>query len=509
MVNDDLDFKLSELLVSRKQIPKDKLNEIFNLFRQGNSYKDIAKLSGVSESSVRKYLNEHPELNSQQKKINQSNTFLELFKEGFNYKDIAELCDISEATVRKKLKENPDFNSDLKVNDKSNSFLELSKEGFSYKDIAEFYGLSEGTVRKYLNDHPEFDIKSAPTAVQRKQQKLEKSNQFLELYKQGQTYQAIGDKFGLTRERVRQILNFNPAFHQYLEEYEIEKELAELEKQEKEKRKVYESSLNTLYPKQTDEFWDHEKNGDLKSNQVPAGSTLFEIWWKCPVDGHSWKKKPSDITSSWDRGKRGCPACAGKRKKPEKKPILLTAYPDYVYQIRNYSKNEALNLKPDLLTTASNQKVWFKCPHDGHEWEARIHSTVIQQWSKGNAGCKVCNGTINRKIGEWTRRDPLIVEFSEEIKKYWDFEKNNAIKLFPDKVSSGSSRKAWFKCSLDGYEWQSPISSAYSDPIPPLIPDENRHPFFPKPATDSGAKPPLKLRCIGNSGESKGLSHLY
>jgi hypothetical protein len=54
----------------------------------------------------------------------------------------------------------------------------------------------------------------------RKQQQLAKSNQLLELYKQGLTYQDIGSECGVSRERVRQILDQNPAFHQYLRERE-------------------------------------------------------------------------------------------------------------------------------------------------------------------------------------------------------------------------------------------------------------------------------------------------
>lgn len=343
---------------------------------------------------------------------------------------------------------------------KRNDFFELSKEGFSYQEIAELHDVSEGTVRKYLKEHPDFDTRSAPAALQRQQKRLEKSNEFLDLYKQGLTYQEIGDKYGLTRERVRQLLNLNPAFSEYLEEYEAAKVLAEQEKEEKAKLKIYESSFSFLYPKQTAEFWDYEKNSELKPDQVSSGSTLVEVWWKCPIDGYSWKKKPTDITRySWQKGSSGCPVCAGKNKKSEKQPSLLEVYPELVSQYWNYEKNKVLGLNPDSITLASNRKVWFKCPHDGNEWEARVHSTVKQQWSKENAGCKVCNGTDTRKSGVWTRREPLTVEFPDEVEKYWDYEKNNQNKLYPNKVTAGSSKKAWFKCQIDGYEWLSPISS--------------------------------------------------
>ena len=69
--------------------------------------------------------------------------------------------------------------------------------------------------------------KQSPNLVKLRQIKLEKSNQFLELYKQGLSYQKIGDKHGLSRERVGQILKVNPAFHEYVEERDKAKAVAE------------------------------------------------------------------------------------------------------------------------------------------------------------------------------------------------------------------------------------------------------------------------------------------
>jgi len=44
--------------------------------------------------------------------------------------------------------------------------------------------------------------KQSPKLAKLRQQKLEKSNQFLDLYKQELSYQEIGDKHGLSRERL-------------------------------------------------------------------------------------------------------------------------------------------------------------------------------------------------------------------------------------------------------------------------------------------------------------------
>lgn len=254
-------------------------------------------------------------------------------------------------------------------------------------------------------------------------------------------------------------MKINPNFHVYRKEREASKAEASREKEERFKQKLEESSILHLYPEKVAEFWDYEKNQGLKPSEVPAGTTMIEIWLRCPIDGFSWKKRPGNITNqSWDRGARGCPCCARKVKKPEKKPALFEAYPELVIKYWNWDKNSPLGLDPETITLSSNRIVWLKCPNDGHEWQAKIGATVNQQWSKGNAGCRVCNGTHNRKLGEWKRRDSLAIEFPDEIKKYWDYQKNNELKIFPDKTTAGSSKKAWFKCPIDGYEWLSQIS---------------------------------------------------
>jgi hypothetical protein len=295
--------------------------------------------------------------------------------------------------------------------------------------------------------------------VARKQQRLEKSNQFLELYKQGLSYQDIGDKYEFSRERVRQILKPNPEFHEYLRERKESEDAADQKKKERAKEEFYSRTLAALYPERVTELWDYEKNSDLKPENIIAGSTSQEIWLKCPLDGYSWKKKPNDITTSWTRsGTSGCPMCAGKKKKPEKQPNLLETYPGFISQYWDYTKNLELEIYPEKLSLGSNRKAWFKCPIDGNEWQSSIASTITQQWSKGNTGCRVCNGTAQRKRGEWQRREPIAVEFPDEVAKYWLYKTNNELGLNPMKLTIGSNKEAFFKCPIDAHEWVAHLS---------------------------------------------------
>nr|WP_242024585.1 zinc-ribbon domain-containing protein [Trichocoleus sp. FACHB-591] len=246
-----------------------------------------------------------------------------------------------------------------------------------------------------------------------------------------------------------------------MKEQEKAEAAAEQKKEERAKQELYSRSLAALYPERASELWDYEKNGDLKPENVPAGTTQQYVWFKCPHDGYSWKKKPSEIAKqSWDRnGTSGCPMCAGKKKKAEKQPVLTEVYPEFIEEHWNYKKNNELNLDPEKLTLASNKKVWFKCPQDGNEWQASIVSTITQQWSKGNTGCRVCNGTAERKRGKWQRRDSVAVEFPEEVAKYWCYEVNNKLELDPIKLTIGSGKEASFKCPIDDHEWVAKIAT--------------------------------------------------
>ena len=116
------------------------------------------------------------------------------------------------------------------------------------------------------------DINKQSKLEIKRQKRLDKSNEYLELYKIGFSYQQIGDHYKVTRERVRQVLNSNPAFKEYLEEREQENAATEKAKQEQAKAELYARSLAALYPKQVAELWDYEKNGDLKPEDIPAGS---------------------------------------------------------------------------------------------------------------------------------------------------------------------------------------------------------------------------------------------
>ena len=39
----------------------------------------------------------------------------------------------------------------------------------------------------------------------------------------------------------------------------------------------------------------------------------------------------------------------------------------------------------------------------------------------------------------------------------WNWNKNNILNIDPKKLTQGSNSKAWWKCSICGYEWEARI----------------------------------------------------
>ena len=140
-------------------------------------------------------------------------------------------------------------------------------------------------VTEYLQS---VQVKTSTSKLQNlRQTKLAKSNEMLELYRQGLTYQDIGDLYNLTRERVRQLLDFNPAFHAYLIERETAEVQAEKDQEERKKQEQLAKSIIAKYTDRVAELWDYERNGDLRPEDVVSGTKLLSIWLKCPIDEHS------------------------------------------------------------------------------------------------------------------------------------------------------------------------------------------------------------------------------
>ena len=175
--------------------------------------------------------------------------------------------------------------------------------------------------------------------------------------------------------------------------------------------------------------WDYERNGNLLPSMVTAGSDK-KVWWTCS-QGHHYKASVASKT----RG-RGCSVCSGKQ--------VLKGFNDFecrcpeLAKSWDYTKND---ITPDMVTYGSDEKFWWLCSK-GHSYQCSINNRRYGQ------GCPFCS---NKKI---------LVGFNDintthpQIVFEWDYE-NNEIK--PTDVSAGSHKQAWWRCSLCGHTWLSPI----------------------------------------------------
>lgn len=107
----------------------------------------------------------------------------------------------------------------------------------------------------------------------------------------------------------------------------------------------------------------------------------------------------------------------------------------------NYDKNGALS--PKMFSCNSGESVWWKCDN-GHEWKAKIGSR-----NRGN-GCPYCS---NRLVLSGYND---LAHVREDLMIEWDYSKNP---IDPTTITSGSGKKAWWKCSKCGHEWLAEISS--------------------------------------------------
>lgn len=200
--------------------------------------------------------------------------------------------------------------------------------------------------------------------------------------------------------------------------------------------------------------WDWDANAELDPNKLTSGSNK-KAWWKCSKCTHKWQ------TTIHHRAvrKQDCPKCRYIFKK--KIQANLTATHPKAKNYWLFSKNNLLT--PDLFSQYACQRVWWKCPDCGCEWEEKIKNQV-----KKLAWCPHCKKGI---------RD--LASFLPELVKEWHKTKNIDN---PERVSYASNKYAWWKCSKCNYEWKAKISNrsilkrgcpCCSEPVRVVVPGIN------------------------------------
>lgn len=181
--------------------------------------------------------------------------------------------------------------------------------------------------------------------------------------------------------------------------------------------------------------WVYSKNSTTP-DKVFTKSTK-KVWWRC-AHGHEYEASPY---YRWIG--EGCPYCAGK------KPVVgvndfLSTNPALAIEW-DYGRNG--DLTPNSVKAGSNKKVWWKCKKCGRQWQATI-------WSRTQGrGCPYCSGKkAIVGLNDICTTHPQLIE-------EWNYSKNQDA---PETKTHGSRYRAWWKCKLCGFEWQTTISTRCS-----------------------------------------------
>lgn len=194
------------------------------------------------------------------------------------------------------------------------------------------------------------------------------------------------------------------------------------------------NDLQTIAP-ETAAYWDYAKNGDIKPSDITSNSHK-EYYWKCSKCGGEWKTSANRMMNQ-----KGCPYCANQR--------VLDGYNDLLHcnpslaAEWDYEKNGSL--EPNMITAHTAKKVWWKCPKCGRSYKTDVNTRNDGRGS----GCPYCAG--NSAIPGVNDLKTLYPDIAAE----W-MDKNTKKS---DEVGAKSTYKAWWKCSVCGWEWQTYVTN--------------------------------------------------
>ena len=196
----------------------------------------------------------------------------------------------------------------------------------------------------------------------------------------------------------------------------------------------------TLNPSLMEE-WDYTKNNHLGVNPKEISYNSNEkVYWIC-------KRHHSFMSRIRNRRKgRGCVECHYidlKKSYGSEKEILLTD--DLIYEW-DYGKNSEIGLYLENILPSSHKKAYWRC-NNNHSYQLAIFRRT-----NNRQGCTECS-----KPKYYINGNDFASNFPELLKE-WDYEKNNKLEIFPNKIARFSSKKVYWKCKKD-HEWTTELKS--------------------------------------------------
>ena len=205
------------------------------------------------------------------------------------------------------------------------------------------------------------------------------------------------------------------------------------------------NSVQEIAPELAEE-WDYERNGELKPDMISAGSSQY-VNWICSTCGYRWEA----VVYHRAKNHTGCPKCAGfifekgVNDLETKMPELLADW--------DYEENAKHDIYPGEIMFNSGKKVHWKCHICGHRWTVSLNKRTVQ----GN-GCIKCGYKAGKELKHKNLLETQGCITNQLLLKEWDYDRNRELGLFPEDLTNGSTRSAYWICSICGYKWKAPIA---------------------------------------------------
>ena len=192
--------------------------------------------------------------------------------------------------------------------------------------------------------------------------------------------------------------------------------------------------------------WDNEKNGNLKPDMISGGSSQY-VNWVCSVCGYRWEAQ------IYHRVKEhtGCPKCAGLVL--EKGINDLASKNKELLKDWDYEVNSKNGIFPNEIIFNSTKKVNWKCHICGHRWTISVRSRTVL-----GDGCIKCGYKSGKDLKQKKLLEKQGCIADSKLLQEWDYDRNAEIGLYPNELTPGSNKSAFWTCSKCGHKWSAPIS---------------------------------------------------
>ena len=178
--------------------------------------------------------------------------------------------------------------------------------------------------------------------------------------------------------------------------------------------------------------WDYAKNNEAGINvcTITCGSGL-KAWWRWDTCRGEYQM------SAYDKIKgTKCPYCAD-RKVLKGFNDLRSCYPELIDSSWNWRINNANNLKPDEIIYKSSIKACWHCTDCNGDYDMQINDKTMRKH-----GCPYCSGhKVLKGFNDFQSK------YDKLVNSEWDWERNNARGIHPDKLTPNSNMKAYFTCN--------------------------------------------------------------